>query len=73
MKNKLQKTYLTDYNLFTAQDLLQAHDQILIIILLKNFIKLNVNTTTMIRNVKLAELNTRIARDFLKTQTLMVF
>ena len=24
LKNKLQKTYLTDYNLLTAQDLLQA-------------------------------------------------
>ena len=71
-EKKNKKPYLPDYNLLTAQDLLQAHDQIFAIILLKDFIKLNVNTNTMIINVKLAELNTRIVRDFLKTQTLKV-
>ena len=44
MKKKLQKLYLTDYNLLTAQDSWQAHFQILLIILLKEFIKLNVQT-----------------------------
>ena len=67
MKKKLKKPYLTDYNLLTTQDLLQAHDQIFAIMLLKSFIKLNVNMNTVIRNVKLAELNTRIVHDFLKT------
>ena len=44
MKKKLQKLYLTDYNLLTTQDSWQAHLQILLIILLKEFIKLNVQT-----------------------------
>ena len=37
---------------------------------LKEFIKLNVNTDTIIKNVKLAELKTNIANVFLNTQTL---
>ena len=44
MEKKLQKLYLTDYNLLTAQDLWQAYYKILLIILLKEFIKLNVQT-----------------------------
>ena len=43
MENKLQKPYSTDYNLLTWQDLWQVHCQILLIILLMEFIKLNVN------------------------------
>ena len=43
---------------------------LLIILLLKEFIKLNVNADIMIKNVKLAELNTKIATAFLDTQTL---
>ena len=46
---KLQKIYLTYYNLLKAQDLWQAHHQILLIIFLKDFIKLNVNTDRMIK------------------------
>ena len=46
MEKKLQKLYLTDYNLIKAQDLWQAHYQILLIILLKELIKLNVQTVT---------------------------
>ena len=41
MEKKLQKIYLTYYNLFIAQDLWQAYYQILLILLLKEFIKLN--------------------------------
>ena len=44
MEKKLQKLYLTDYNLLPAQDLWQAQYQILSIILLKEFIKLKVQT-----------------------------
>ena len=40
-EKKLQKPYLTNQNLLTAQDLWQAHYQILLIILLRKFIKLN--------------------------------
>ena len=50
---KLQKLYLKDYDLFTAQDLREAHYQILSIIFMKLLIKWNVNTDTMIKNVKL--------------------
>ena len=48
----------------------QAHYQILKIIFLKEFIKINVSTNTMIKNVKLTELNKKIATVFLNTQTL---
>ena len=53
MELKLQKLYLTDYNLLAAQDLWQAHYQILSIIFLKEFIELRVQT------VKSAALNTQ--------------
>ena len=55
MEKKLQKLYLTEYSLLIAKDLWQAHYQILSIIFLKEFIKLNVNTDTMIKDVKLAK------------------
>ena len=67
MEKKLQKIYPTDYNLLVAQDLWQSHHQILSIIFLKGFIKLNVNMDTMIKNVKLAELSINIVSAFLKT------
>ena len=72
MEKALQKPYLTDYNLLVVQDLWQAHYQILSIIFLKKFIKLNANTNTMIKNVKLAKLNIKIATVLLKTQTLKI-
>ena len=60
MGKKSQKPYLTDYNLLIVQDLWQAHYQVLLIILLKEFLRLNVNTDAMIKNVKIAQLNTKI-------------
>ena len=69
---KSQKLYLTDYNLHIAQDLWQVHYQILLIILLKEFIKLNVNTDTLIKNVKLAESNTKITKTVLNTKALKI-
>ena len=69
---KSQKLYLTDYNLLIAQDLWQVHYQILLIILLKEFIKLNVNTDTLIKNVKLAESNTKITKTVLNTKALKI-
>ena len=72
MEKKLQKICLTYFNLLTAQDLWQAHYQILSIILLKEFIELNVNTDMMIKNVKFAELNTSIAIVFLNTRILKI-
>ena len=70
MKKKLQKIYPTDYNLLIVQDLWQAHNQILLIIFLKEFIKLNVNKDTMIKNVKLVELNKNTATAIANIQTL---
>ena len=49
MENKSQKLCLTDYNLLIAQDLWQGHYQILSIIFLKKFIKLNTNKDAMIK------------------------
>ena len=70
MEKKLQKIYPTDYNLLIVQDLWQAHNQILLIIFLKEFIKLNVNKHTMIKNVKLVELNKNTATAIANIQTL---
>ena len=70
MEKKLQKLYLTYYNLLIAQDLWQAHYQILSIVFLKKLIKLTLNTYRTIENVKLEELNISIATIFLNTQPL---
>ena len=70
MEKKLQKVYFTDYNLLIAQDLRQAHYQILSIIFLKELIKLNVNMDIMIKSVRLLKLYINIATAFLNTQTL---
>ena len=50
MEKKLQKIYVTYYNLLIVQDLWQAHYQILSIIFLKQFIKVNVNPRIKIKN-----------------------
>ena len=68
--DKITKIYLKDYNLLIAQNILQAHYQILSITFLEKFTKLHVNTDTMIKNVKFAELSKDIATGFLSTQTL---
>ena len=72
MEKKLQKIYITCSNLLTAQGLWQALDQILSIIFLKEFTKLNVNTDTIIKNVKVLELHTIYATVFLNRQTLIM-
>ena len=48
MEKRLQKIYLTSYNLMIVQELWQAHYQILSIVFLKEFVKLNVNMDTLI-------------------------
>ena len=52
-KNGEEITKHTYYNLLIVQDLWQVHYQILSIIFLNEFIELNVNLDTMIKNVKL--------------------
>ena len=70
MKKKLQKIYLIYCNLFIVRNLWQASYQILLIIFLEEFIELNGNMDTMIKNVKLAKLHTQYETVFLNTQTL---
>ena len=70
MERKLQKIYLTYYNLLIVQDLWQAHYQIFSIIFLKEFIELIVKLDRMIRNVEHLELITGIATVFLNKKIL---
>ena len=65
MEKKLQKIYFTYYNLLIVQDLWQVYCQILSIIFLNEFIKLNVNCDMMIKSVKPVELNASVATVFL--------
>ena len=69
-EKKSLKINRTDSNLLIAQDLCQTCYKMLLIILLKEFVKLNVDTNTMIKNVKLAELDTTFASVALNIQTL---
>ena len=72
MEKISQKSYLTNYNLLIAQDLWQAHQQILMIILLNEFIKLNANTAMITKNVKQGALNAKIFNAVLNTQALKI-
>ena len=70
-EKKLQKLYLTYYNLLIVQDLWQACCQILSITCLKEFIKGNENMEMMIKkNARPVELNISIETAFLNTQIL---
>ena len=70
MEQKSQKIYLTYYSLLMAQNLSLADYEILPVTALKESIKLNVNTSTMIKNVKLAELNRNYQTVLLNTEIL---
>ena len=72
METKFQKIFLTYCNLLVEQDLWGAHYQILAIIFLNKFIKLNVNKDTIMKNVKIVELNSKFATVFLNTQILLL-
>ena len=54
------------------QVLWQAHDEILLIILLKEFIKLNVKINMIIKSAKRLKVNTKTATAFWNRQTLKV-
>ena len=54
------------------QDIWQARYQILLIIILKKFVKLNVNTNTMIKNVKFTESNSKIETAFNKNVYVLI-
>ena len=70
METKLQKIYVTYYNLLIAQDLWQTHYQILSIIFQRGFIELNIITDMLIKNWKFSDLNIVIETVFLNIQTL---
>ena len=67
---KLQRIYLTDHSLLKAQDFWQGHYETLSIIFLKEFIRLNANPYTIIKNMKLVELDIKLAPVFQNTQIL---
>ena len=54
-------SYPTNYNFLIVRDIWKVSYQILLIVLLKEFIKLNANMEMIIKNAKLAELDTKIA------------
>ena len=56
----MQKPYLKTTSALIAQELLQAHYQILLTILLTEFMKLNVKMAMTTKNLKHVELNTKI-------------
>ena len=68
-ERKSQKLYSRDCKLLVPQDSWQTH-QILLIILVKQFINLNVDMDTMIKMLDLTESNAKIASAFLITETL---
>ena len=59
MKKKLRKPYLTNFNLLIAQDLWQTHQKLLII-LQKEFTKLNATINTILQSAKCVKLNAMI-------------
>ena len=61
------RSCLTNNKLLITQDLLQAHYQIKLIILLKEFLKSNISMDMITKDIKRMELNTKIFRDVLNT------
>ena len=57
MEKKSKKIYLIYYNLLIAQDLWQAHYQILSIIILKEFVELNINMNMKIKKSESCGIN----------------
>ena len=72
MEKKLQRMYLTYYNLLIAQDSWPFHYQIMSIIFLKEFIELNSSVNMTIKILKHVKLNVGVATSFLNIQILKV-
>ena len=66
MKNKSQEPCLTDHNLLIAQHFREAHHQTLLIILLKEFIKLNVNMDIAIKECEACGIEYKYCECFLE-------
>ena len=67
MEKKLQKLYLTEYNLLIMQDLWKSHYQVFLIISLTEFIEFNATLSMIIQNVKRLELNSKTVSAVLNT------
>ena len=67
MEKKLHKSKLSKWYLLIAQDLWQAHYQILLNILLKESMEVDVHMDMIIKHLKNAALNTKIASAMLST------
>ena len=52
MEKKLRRIYLKNYNLLIAQDSWKTHYETLLIIFLKEFIKLTVTMDMMTKNLR---------------------
>ena len=65
---EITKPHLADYKILKAQ----VYYQILLIILLKEFIKLDIEMNMITKNVKRVEWNIKITTVFLNTQTLEI-
>ena len=65
-EKKLQKIYLAYNNLLTAQVLWLAHSQFLSIIFLKEFIKVNANTSTIIEKCETCGITYKACECFVK-------
>ena len=64
---EITELFLTDYNLFIMQYLWQAHYYLAFLIsLLKELMKLNVNTNMAIKYVKLVEISNKYFHRFLE-------
>ena len=59
---------IKDYHLLIAEDLWQAHYELLLIILLKEFIELNWNIDMAVKNASCVELNAKIVSGVLNIQ-----
>ena len=69
-KSRKEMTKTISYRLqFIDSARFMVNNQIWLIILLKEFLVLNVNTDVIIKSVKLMELNIKIASAFLNTKT----
>ena len=72
-KSRKEMTKTISYRLqFIDSARFMVNNQIWLIILLKEFLVLNVNTDVIIKNVKLMELNIKIASVFLNTKTVKI-
>ena len=67
-EEEITKKDLIYHNLLIVQELWQVYYQILSVIFLTEFKELNMTRDTMIKNVRLVELNISIATVFMNTQ-----